>query len=109
MWVVYPPGFTPKTKWPLLQVVHGGPHNGITTDFHYRWNLQLFAAQGYVVGCVNFHGSTGFGQRFTDSITGDMGTKPMIDILKGTDFLEKEPVQTRMPVRRAPAGAEQGH
>src|SRR6516164_6449393 len=61
MWVVYPPDFDAKKKWPLVQVVHGGPHNGITTDFSFRWNLQLWAAQGYVIGCVNFHGSSGFG------------------------------------------------
>ena len=50
MWIVYPPDFDPKKKWPLVQVVHGGPHNGITTDFSFRWNLQLWARQGYVVG-----------------------------------------------------------
>jgi dipeptidyl aminopeptidase/acylaminoacyl peptidase len=91
MWLVYPPGFDPKKKWPLLQVVHGGPHNGITTDFHYRWNFQLLAARGYVVACVNFHGSSGFGQKFTDSITGDVGAKPLVDVLKATDWLERQP------------------
>jgi dipeptidyl aminopeptidase/acylaminoacyl peptidase len=91
MWIVYPPDFDAKKKWPLLMVVHGGPHNGITTDFHFRWNLQLLAAQGYVVACPNFHGSTGFGQKFTDSITGDMATKPFIDIMKATDHMEKQP------------------
>ncbi len=106
MWVVYPPNFDPKKKWPLLQVVHGGPHNGITTAFHFRWNLQAFAARGYVVACINFHGSSGFGQAFTDSITGDLGTKPMIDILKGTDFLAKEPYID--PNRLAAAGASYG-
>src|SRR5262249_30176607 len=106
MWIVYPPGFDPKKKWPLLQVVHGGPHNGIPTDFHYRWNLQLFAAKGYVVSCINFHGSSGFGQAFTDSITGDLGTKPMIDILKGTDYMEKLPYIDKD--RMAAAGASYG-
>jgi dipeptidyl aminopeptidase/acylaminoacyl peptidase len=69
-------------------VVHGGPHNAIPTDFHFRWNLQLLAAQGYVVACPNFHGSSGFGQKFTDSITGDMATKPFIDVMKATDYME---------------------
>jgi dipeptidyl aminopeptidase/acylaminoacyl peptidase len=106
MWVVYPPGFDPKKKWPLLQVVHGGPHNGITTDFHYRWNLHLFASKGYVVGCINFHGSSGFGQAFTDSITGDMGTKPLTDVLKGTDYLETQPYIDKS--RTTAAGASYG-
>ena len=87
MWIVHPPGFDATKKWPLLMVVHGGPHNGITTDFHFRWNLHLLASKGYVVACPNFHGSTGFGQRFTDSITGDMATKPFIDIMKATDYM----------------------
>ena len=106
MWVVYPPEFDPKKKWPLLQIVHGGPHNGITTAFHYRWNLHLFASRGYVVGCVNFHGSSGFGQAFTDSITGDLGTKPGIDILKATDYLEARPYID--PQRTTTAGASYG-
>jgi dipeptidyl aminopeptidase/acylaminoacyl peptidase len=106
MWIVYPPGFDAKKKWPLLQIVHGGPYNGIATDFHYRWNLHLFASRGYVVACINFHGSSGFGQKFTDSITGDMGTKTTIDIMKGTDWMEKEPYID--PARTAAAGASYG-
>ncbi len=91
MWVVYPPKFDAKKKWPLIQFVHGGPHNGITTDFSYRWNAHLMASKGYVVSIINFHGSSGFGQKFTDSITGDMATKPFFDVMKGTDVMEKEP------------------
>ncbi|MCI0459616.1 MAG: S9 family peptidase [Gemmataceae bacterium] len=106
MWVVSPPGFDASKKWPLLQVVHGGPHNAITTDFHYRWNLQMFAARGYVVSCINFHGSSGFGQAFTDSITGDMATKPTIDVMKGTDVMLKRPYID--PNRLAAAGASYG-
>jgi dipeptidyl aminopeptidase/acylaminoacyl peptidase len=106
MWVVYPPKFDPAKKWPLLQIIHGGPHNGIVTDFHYRWNLHLFASKGYVVGCVNFHGSSGFGQKFCDSITGDVGTKPLVDILKATDLMEKESFID--PNRIAAAGASYG-
>jgi dipeptidyl aminopeptidase/acylaminoacyl peptidase len=105
-WVVYPPHFDPKKKWPLVQVVHGGPHNGIMSEFSFRWNLQLWAAQGYVVGCVNFHGSSGFGQMFTDSITGDLGTKPMTDIMKSTDwFVQQEWIDKN---RIAAAGASYG-
>lgn len=106
MWVVYPPNFDPKKKWPLIQVVHGGPHIGVTSDFSFRWNLQLWAAQGYVVGCVNFHGSSGFGKKFADSITGDMATKPMTDIMKATDWFEKQPWIDKK--RIAAAGASYG-
>jgi dipeptidyl aminopeptidase/acylaminoacyl peptidase len=105
-WLVLPPGFDAKKQWPLLQVVHGGPHNAITSDFHFRWNLQLFAAWGYVVTCVNFHGSSGFGQQFTDSITGDIGTKPMLDILKATDIMEARPYIDK--TRTTAAGASYG-
>jgi dipeptidyl aminopeptidase/acylaminoacyl peptidase len=106
MWIVYPPDFDAKKKWPLLQVVHGGPHNGITTDFHFRWNLQLMAARGYVVSCINFHGSSGFGHKFTDSITGDLATKPFTDIMKGTDYMEKQPYIDKD--RMVAAGASYG-
>ena len=105
-WIVYPPDFDPKKKWPLVQVIHGGPHNGIMNEFSFRWNLQLWAAQGYVVGCVNFHGSSGFGQDFTDSITGDLGTKPMTDIMRSTDWFEKQPWIDKD--RIATAGASYG-
>ena len=106
MWVVYPPDFDARKKWPLVQVVHGGPHIGIMTDFSFRWNLQLWAAQGYVIGCVNFHGSSGFGHKFADSITGDFGTKPMLDIMKATDWFEKQPWIDNE--RMAAAGASYG-
>ncbi|HTK77893.1 MAG TPA: S9 family peptidase [Gemmataceae bacterium] len=90
MWVFYPPDFDAAKKWPVVQLVHGGPHNAITSDFSFRWNPQLWAAQGWVVAVVNFHGSSGFGQAFTDSITGDLGTKPMTDIMKATDWFEQQ-------------------
>lgn len=105
-WVVYPPDFDPKKKWPLVQVVHGGPHSGIMSDFSFRWNLQLWAAQGYVVGCVNFHGSSGFGQKFTDSITGDLGNKPLADIQRSTGWFERQPWIAKD--RMAAAGASYG-
>lgn len=91
MFVLYPPGFDPTRKWPLVQIVHGGPHVGIMSDFSFRWNPQLWAAQGYVVGVVNFHGSSGFGFKFTDSITGDFATKPAFDVEKGTDWFVQKP------------------
>lgn len=90
MWIFYPPDFDPKKKWPLVQMIHGGPHNGIMSEFSFRWNPQLWAGRGCVVAVVNFHGSSGFGQKYADSITGDYGTKPMTDILKATDWFEKQ-------------------
>ena len=106
MWIVYPPDFDAKRKWPLVQVVHGGPHNGIMSDFSFRWNPQLWAARGWVIGIVNFHGSSGFGQKFADSITGDYGSKPTTDIMKATDWFEKQPWIDKE--RIATAGASYG-
>jgi dipeptidyl aminopeptidase/acylaminoacyl peptidase len=91
MWIIYPPDFDPAKKWPLVQMVHGGPHGAIDNEFSFRWNPQVWAARGWVVAAVNFHGSSGWGQQFADSITGDLGTKPMEDILKATDWFEKQP------------------
>lgn len=87
MWVVYPPGFTPKKDWPLLQVIHGGPHGASQDRWHTRWNLALFASTGAVVTAVNFHGSTGFGQRFADSILGNHAEKPFQDVMLATDYM----------------------
>lgn len=106
MWIIYPPKFDAAKKWPLLMMIHGGPHNAITTDFHYRWNAHLFASKGYVVAIPNFHGSSGFGQKFTDSITGDMATKPFIDIMKATDLMEAKPFIDK--TRTTAAGASYG-
>lgn len=87
MWVIYPPNFDPKKKWPLLQQPHGFP--GATLDlFHFRWNNHLLASRGYVVAAVNFHGSSGWGEAFNpDSVTGHHGTKELEDIEKATDLL----------------------
>ena len=87
MHLVFPPGFEPKRKWPLLHVIHGGPHGASLDDFHYRWNGALFASRGYVVSMVNFHGSTGYGQAFAESILGNHADKPFEDMMKATDWL----------------------
>jgi dipeptidyl aminopeptidase/acylaminoacyl peptidase len=85
--VVTPPGFDESKKWPLLVVVHGGPHGIFGDQFHFRWNAQVFADAGYVVAFPNFHGSTSFGQSFTDSIQGAHGDKPFTDVMAATDAL----------------------
>lgn len=82
-----PPFFDPAKKYPLLMLIHGGPQGSFGDSFHYRWNAQMFASPGYVVSMVNFHGSTGYGQAFTDSISGDWGGKPYEDIIKAVDYL----------------------
>lgn len=87
MYVVLPPGFDPKKTWPLVHVIHGGPHGIAGDNFHYRWNPQLFAASGHVVATVNFHGSTSWGQEFAACIQGAHGDRPFTDIMKATDVL----------------------
>jgi dipeptidyl aminopeptidase/acylaminoacyl peptidase len=87
--MVKPPGFDPAKKYPLKFLIHGGPQGAWGNDWSYRWNPELFAANGYVVVMINFHGSTGYGQKFTDSISGDWGGKPFIDLMKGLDYVEK--------------------
>jgi len=86
-YVTYPPNFSPNKKWPLLNVLHGGPHSVSADAFSYRWNSQLFAAAGYVVIQPNFHGSTSFGQAFTESIQGDPASKPFADSEAAVDYM----------------------
>jgi dipeptidyl aminopeptidase/acylaminoacyl peptidase len=87
--MVKPPGFDPNKKYPLKFLIHGGPQGAWGNSWTYRWNAELFAADGYVVVMINFHGSTGYGQKFTDSISGDWGGKPYVDLMKGLDYVEK--------------------
>jgi len=88
--LVKPPGFDPNKKYPLKFLIHGGPQGAWGNEWTYRWNAELFAATGnYVVVMINFHGSTGYGQKFTDSISGDWGGKPYVDLMKGLDHVEK--------------------
>ncbi|MDQ3313447.1 MAG: S9 family peptidase, partial [Verrucomicrobiota bacterium] len=88
--MVKPPGFDPSKKYPLKFLIHGGPQGAWGNSWSYRWNPELFAANGnYVVVMINFHGSTGYGQAFTDSISGDWGGKPYEDLMKGLDYVEK--------------------
>lgn len=87
MFIVYPPDFDPAKKYPLVLMIHGGPHGVFGNNWHYRWNAHLFAAPGYVVALPNFHGSTSFGQDFAISIHGEHANQPFEDIMKGTDFM----------------------
>jgi dipeptidyl aminopeptidase/acylaminoacyl peptidase len=91
MWILKPPGFDAKKKWPLAFLVHGGPQGAWNDDWSYRWNAQAWAAQGYVVALPNPRGSTGFGQQYVDEISGDWGGKVYEDLMAGVDHLEKQP------------------
>jgi len=106
-WLVLPPGFDPAKTYPLVQLLHGGPHTMNRDSSSYRWNTQVFAAAGYVVTWVNRHGSTGFGEAFSQSILNEWGVKPTEDILKSTDYLLTQ-YRNIDPQRLAAAGASCG-
>lgn len=82
-YVVKPIDFDPNKKYPAAFLIHGGPQGSFGNNFHYRWNPQVYAGRGYVSVMVDFHGSVGYGQAFTDSITQDWGGKPLEDLKKG--------------------------
>ncbi len=87
--LVKPPDFDPSRKYPVVYLVHGGPQGAWEDSWSYRWNPAMFAAPGYVAVLVNFHGSTGYGQAFTDAISGDWGGAPFQDLMKGLDYALK--------------------
>lgn len=84
--LVKPPFFDSSKKYPLMFLIHGGPQGHWEDDFHYRWNLQMFASQGYVVVAPNPRGSTGYGQKFTDEISQDWGGKAYVDLMNSYDY-----------------------
>ena len=85
--LIKPPHFDPQRKYPMVYLVHGGPQGQWMDEFHYRWNAELFAAPGYVAVMVNPRGSTGYGQEFTDEISGDWGGKVYFDLMDGVDYV----------------------
>jgi dipeptidyl aminopeptidase/acylaminoacyl peptidase len=84
-WLVHPVDFEPGRKFPVAFLIHGGPQGSYGDQFHYRWNAQAYAGAGYAVVMVDFHGSTGYGQAFTDAIRGDWGGAPYEDLMLGLD------------------------
>ncbi|MDA0986217.1 MAG: S9 family peptidase [Bacteroidetes bacterium] len=90
LWLIRPPNFDPTKKYPLVYLVHGGPQGAWMNGWSNRWNPQLWAAQGYVVVAPNPTGSTGFGQKFTNDISGDWGGAVYVDLMKGLDFVTKK-------------------
>jgi dipeptidyl aminopeptidase/acylaminoacyl peptidase len=85
-----PANYEEGKQYPIAFLVHGGPQGSFGNMFHYRWNAQLWAAQGYGVVMVDFHGSTGYGQEFTHSISRDWGGKPLEDLQKGLAYIVKD-------------------
>ncbi|MBU6379418.1 MAG: S9 family peptidase [Gammaproteobacteria bacterium] len=106
MWVVYPPDFDPAKKYPVFMLLHGGPHNGIQDAVQWRWNAQVFASWGYIVTWHNFHGSSGFGQAFGDSINPDRISKPYDDTIKAAAWLAAQPFVD--PARMVAGGGSYG-
>jgi dipeptidyl aminopeptidase/acylaminoacyl peptidase len=105
-WLMRPPNFDRRRTYPLVYLIHGGPQGAWLDEWHARWNFAMFAARGYVVAGVNFHGSTGYGRRFTASISRNWGGLPYDDLMKGLDALSARPYIDRQRV--AAAGASYG-
>ena len=105
-WLQKPPGFVAGKRYPLVYLIHGGPQGAWTDSWGARWNYQMFASRGLVVAAVNFHGSTGYGQKFTDAISRHWGDYPYEDLMKGLDVVSRLPYvdSTRMGA----AGASYG-
>jgi dipeptidyl aminopeptidase/acylaminoacyl peptidase len=106
MWILKPPGFDPAKRYPLVFWVHGGPQGAFLDGWSYRWNPQVWAAQGWVLAMPNPRGSTGFGQKFTDDISRDWGGKVFGDLMASLDWCERQPWVDRK--RMAAAGASYG-
>lgn len=88
--VMKPWNAEPGKKYPIAFIVHGGPQGSFGNSWSYRWNPQVYAGAGYAAVFIDFHGSTGYGQKFTDSISGDWGGKPLVDLQKGLDAAVKK-------------------
>lgn len=106
LWLLKPPGFDAKKKWPVAYLVHGGPQGAWDDGWSFRWCPSLWAARGYVVALPNPRGSTGFGQKYTDEISGDWGGKCYDDLMKGAEYVESLPYVDKD--RIASAGASFG-
>ena len=87
--IIRPPGFDAAKKYPVKFLIHGGPQGAWGDAWSYRWNAELFAANGYVVIMINPRGSTGYGQAVVDGVNGDWGGKPFSDLMLGLDYAEQ--------------------
>jgi dipeptidyl aminopeptidase/acylaminoacyl peptidase len=86
-YLIEPVNRDPRKKYPLAFLIHGGPQGSFDDHWHYRWNPEIYAAHGYATVFIDFHGSTGYGQDFTDAINGDWGGAPYEDLMKGLDHV----------------------
>ncbi len=82
-YVMKPVGYEKGKTYPVAFIVHGGPQGAWSNEFHYRWNPEIWAGQGFAVVAINFHGSVGYGQAFTNAISGHWGDRPLEDLKKG--------------------------
>jgi len=89
-YVVKPWNYEPGKRYPVAFLIHGGPQGSFGDGWSYRWNPQTYAGQGYAVVMIDFHGSTGYGQKFTDAISQHWGDRPLEDLQKGWDAALKK-------------------
>ncbi len=104
--IVKPPQFDKSKKYPMILLIHGGPQGAWLDNWGYRWNAQMWAARGYVTVLINPHGSTGYGQAFTEQISGDWGGAVYDDLMKGVDYVVKQGYVD--PARMGAAGGSYG-
>lgn len=90
-WVIYPPGFDPNKKYPVLLYCQGGPQSMVSQFWSYRWNMQIMAANDYIIVAPNRRGLPGFGMEWLEQISGDYSGQPMKDLLSAIDNVSKEP------------------
>ncbi|MBC7930994.1 MAG: S9 family peptidase, partial [Rubrivivax sp.] len=105
-WLVRPPDFDAKKKYPLVVLIHGGPQGAWNDSWSYRWNPQIYAGAGYVVFLPNPRGSTGFGQQLTNEVTGDWGGRAYTDIVNGVAHVAEMPFVDKSNI--GAAGASYG-
>lgn len=90
-WVIYPPKFDPNKKYPTLLFCEGGPQSPVSQFWSYRWNMQIMAANDYIIVAPNRRGLPGFGMQWLEAISGDYGGQCMKDYLSAIDEMAKEP------------------
>ena len=95
VWVIYPPDFDAKKKYPTLLYCQGGPQSPLTQNYSFRWNFQLMASQGYIVVAPNRRGMPGHGTKWNEQISKDHGGQAMKDYLSAIDAMSKEPFVDR--------------
>ena len=89
-YVIKPAGYVEGRKYPVAFLIHGGPQGSFGNSWSYRWNPMTYAGAGYAVVMIDFHGSTGYGQGFTDSISQHWGDRPLEDLQKGWAFAQQK-------------------